>query len=274
MMMMMMMNSEERLVVLLVLILLAVMVAQTMGIPKKPPAHQVTAWSMALHRTFGAVVAVVVHHWNLLWNSGGCPFEEVQITHQQLGKSKVWNQLSQQFCAKPVPNSGVQKQLTESKFQAGWVEVGRNGLNLGKSKESRLCPIYAWMNAWILWKLVFSGRIMEDPKFRLVAFQSYWIVAGLSSWTVDPWIHRRVEVALQAWKQHCRFILRSTEAQSPLVFFFKSWTPESRTSLYNVKQLHHVMHLLFFRWKRISIVQDATRPKRRHWAMGFRDQPF
>lgn len=38
---------------------------------------------------------------------------------------------------------------------------------------------------------------------------------------MDPWTHRRVEVALQAWKQHCRFILRSTEAQSLLVFFFQ-----------------------------------------------------
>ena len=40
------------------------------------------------------------------------------------------------------------------------------------------------------------------------------------------------------------------------------------------KQLHHVMHLLVFRWKKISIVRDETQPKRRHWGMGFRDQPF
>ena len=93
----------------------------------------------------------MVHWWSIIGGETVFFPETQEDAHLKKYKSNIstWanpnlKPTESAILCKPVPNSGVQKQLAESKFQAGWwVEVGRNGLNFGKSKESILCPIYA-----------------------------------------------------------------------------------------------------------------------------------
>ena len=106
-----------------------------------------------------------------------------------------------------------------------------------------------------------------------------WRIPNLDRLRSSPTESQRVS-RVELWIHGCIAGMEATLQVHPTinggtlaVGFFLSILDSRIQNIIHVKQPHHVMHLLF-RWKRISIVRDATRPKRRHWAMGFRDQPF
>ncbi len=135
--------------------------------------------------------------------TGGCPFEEVQITNQHLGKSKsetMWSESA--ILCKPV-DTQLRFAKAAGRKQISGRRVGCNGLNLGKAKESILCPSMShlclneclnFLKICVFWEDHGGSQIRLYSCVPVLLNRNWFLELNCGS--MDASKHRRIEVAL------------------------------------------------------------------------------